>query len=164
MKLCQQTERNFPIFFILGLPLSLFWVKWRCRLSPEAKRACHSLPLLLPGHQAAILKLLNKSHLLQNVVPRRKELRILQSLSSSSSSSFFFFLPEKHLQVNKRRRWSKSLGPCNEEAFWRCDSIEAGILPCQGFKLKPCGGGKRGETIPAPAALTPGIISVQGPS
>lgn len=58
----------------------------------------------------------------------------------------------------------QSLGPGGKEGFWRCASVGAGILQCQGFKLNQDGGGRRGETIPAPAALTPGIISVQGPS
>lgn len=54
----------------------------------------HSSPLSLPGHhQAVILKLLNKSHLLQKCGLRKEGIK-----NSAVQVSFFFFLQEKHLR------------------------------------------------------------------
>lgn len=62
------------------------------------------------------------------------------------------------------REVEQSLGPGCEEVWGGRRSfgdVGAGILQCQGFKLN---GGEEERPSPPPAASSPGIISVRGPS
>lgn len=90
-KICQRTERNFPILFTLGVPVSFpltpsKGMVWIC-LKQIRQSVTASVPSPGCGRRPAILKLLKKSHLLQNVVSGRKEWRTLQSRARRLSLS-----------------------------------------------------------------------------
>ena len=115
-KFANRQRGIFLLFFTLGLPLSLFWVKWRCRLLPEAKRTCHSLPLLLPGHQGAI------SQTSEQLIPSPK---CSPKKDSAVPVFFFFFFARKassgeQTQKVEQKPWTLRWGCFSE--MWLCRS------------------------------------------